>query len=71
MPRRLLAALGTAAALAALAPASHASVTCSPVGPVPGREPVCTVTCAAQIPGRIDPHDPDPHGIMPPCMNQD
>lgn len=46
MPRRLLAVLATAGALAAFAPASHASTTCRPLGPVPGREPVCGVKCA-------------------------
>jgi len=72
MPRRLLAVLATAGALAAFAPASHASITCSPVGPIPGREPVCTVTCAAQIASRLKDLDPqDPRAIFPPCMNQD
>jgi hypothetical protein len=72
MPRRLLAVLATAGALAASAPASHASVTCPPVGPVPGYGPVCTVTCAAQVASRVKYLDPkDPKGILPPCTNQD
>lgn len=44
--RRLALALVAGAAVASLAPAADASLTCRNLGPVPGWGPVCTVQCA-------------------------
>ena len=59
MPRTLLALLVAAAAAGVAAPA-HASTVCSPLGPVPGRQPVCSVKCvigaAATVAPQLEPY---------------
>lgn len=58
MRRRLALALVAGAALASVAPAANASLTCPDLGPVPGYGPVCTVRCVLGHEGNVNIKDP-------------
>lgn len=64
----LFVAAATAAALFSSAPAAQASTTCEDVGPIPGRAPVCTVTCALKT--QVNVNYP-PTVTFDPCWWQD